>query len=130
MPNPPRPISSASANPAALNSATTAEPTSRCVGKGSLSILLLSEHRSDDKPSPQGMDAQSDPGLPRGRLGAGLTERNLTSQWVGRAYAEPVAQRAVAVHAGGNLPAEITSFVGRRRELAAAKRALSKSRLV
>jgi predicted ATPase/DNA-binding CsgD family transcriptional regulator len=36
----------------------------------------------------------------------------------------------VAVHAGGNLPAEITSFVGRRRELAAAKRALSKSRLV
>jgi len=36
----------------------------------------------------------------------------------------------VAVHAGGNLPAEITSFVGRRRELADAKRALSKSRLV
>ena len=36
----------------------------------------------------------------------------------------------MAVHAGGNLPAEITSFVGRRRELADAKRALSKSRLV
>jgi non-specific serine/threonine protein kinase len=36
----------------------------------------------------------------------------------------------VVVHAGGNLPAEITSFVGRRRELADAKRALSKSRLV
>src|SRR5271156_6278852 len=30
----------------------------------------------------------------------------------------------------GNLPAEVTSFVGRRRELADAKRALSKSRLV
>src|ERR1700751_4981615 len=37
---------------------------------------------------------------------------------------------AVTVHAGGNLPAEIPSFVGRRRELADAKRALSKSRLV
>jgi hypothetical protein len=36
----PRPISSASANPAALNSATTAEPTSRCVRKRSLFILL------------------------------------------------------------------------------------------
>jgi non-specific serine/threonine protein kinase len=34
------------------------------------------------------------------------------------------------VHAGGNLPAETTSFVGRRRELADAKRALSKFRLV
>src|ERR1700739_4908610 len=67
MPNPPRPISSAPANPAALNSATAAEPTSRCVGKGSLSILLSSEHRSDDKPSPQGMDAQSDPDLPQVR---------------------------------------------------------------
>ena len=41
-----------------------------------------------------------------------------------------MAQRAVVVHAGGNLPAEVTSFVGRRRELADAKRALSKSRLV
>jgi predicted ATPase/DNA-binding CsgD family transcriptional regulator len=41
-----------------------------------------------------------------------------------------VAQSAVVVHAGGNLPAEVTSFVGRRREVAAAKRALSKSRLV
>jgi len=41
-----------------------------------------------------------------------------------------VAQSAVVVHAGGNLPAEVTSFVGRRRELADAKRALSKSRLV
>jgi non-specific serine/threonine protein kinase len=41
-----------------------------------------------------------------------------------------VAQSAVIVHAGGNLPAEITSFVGRRRELADARRALSKSRLV
>jgi predicted ATPase/DNA-binding CsgD family transcriptional regulator len=47
-----------------------------------------------------------------------------------RAYAEPMAQSAVVVHAGGNLPAEVTSFVGRRRELADAKRALSKSRLV
>ena len=36
----------------------------------------------------------------------------------------------MVVHAGGNLPAEVTSFVGRRRELADAKRALSKSRLV
>src|SRR2546423_9752127 len=34
------------------------------------------------------------------------------------------------VQSGGNLPAEVTSFVGRRRELAEAKRALSKSRLV
>jgi predicted ATPase/DNA-binding CsgD family transcriptional regulator len=34
------------------------------------------------------------------------------------------------VQSGGNLPAEVTSFVGRRRELADAKRALSKSRLV
>jgi non-specific serine/threonine protein kinase len=41
-----------------------------------------------------------------------------------------VAQSAVVVHAGGNLPAEVTSFVGRRREVADAKRALSKSRLV
>ncbi|MCW2688910.1 MAG: putative HTH-type transcriptional regulator, partial [Mycobacterium sp.] len=41
-----------------------------------------------------------------------------------------MAQSAVGVHAGGNLPAEITSFVDRRRELADAKRALSKSRLV
>ena len=49
---------------------------------------------------------------------------------MGPAYAEPVAQSAVVVHAGGNLPAEVTSFVGRRRELADAKRALSKSRLV
>jgi len=59
-----------------------------------------------------------------------LTERNRTSRWVGRAYAEPMAQSAVVVHPGGNLPAEVTSFVGRRRELADAKRALSKSRLV
>jgi predicted ATPase/DNA-binding CsgD family transcriptional regulator len=41
-----------------------------------------------------------------------------------------VALSAGVVHAGGNLPAEITRFVGRRRELADAKRALSKSRLV
>jgi predicted ATPase/DNA-binding CsgD family transcriptional regulator len=41
-----------------------------------------------------------------------------------------VAQSAVVVHAGGNLAAEVASFVGRRRELADAKRALSKSRLV
>jgi predicted ATPase/DNA-binding CsgD family transcriptional regulator len=34
------------------------------------------------------------------------------------------------VQPGGNLPAEVTSFVGRRRELADVKRALSKSRLV
>jgi len=65
-----------------------------------------------------------------GRLGVGLTERNLTSRWTGRAYAEPVVQSTAGFHAGGNLPAEITSFVGRRRELADAKRALSKSRLV
>jgi predicted ATPase/DNA-binding CsgD family transcriptional regulator len=49
---------------------------------------------------------------------------------MGRAYAEPVAHSAVVVHARGNLPAEVTSFVGRRGELADAKRALSKSRLV
>ena len=36
----------------------------------------------------------------------------------------------MVVHAGGNLPAEVTSFVGRRREVADAKRALSRSRLV
>src|ERR1700730_10021357 len=65
-----------------------------------------------------------------GRLGAGLTERNLTSRWVGPAHAEPVVQGTAGCHAGGNLPAEITSFVDRRRELADAKRALSKSRLV
>jgi hypothetical protein len=65
-----------------------------------------------------------------GRLGAGLTERNLTSRWVGPAHAEPVVQGTAGCHAGGNLPAEIASFVGRRRELADAKRALSKSRLV
>jgi predicted ATPase/DNA-binding CsgD family transcriptional regulator len=41
-----------------------------------------------------------------------------------------VVQSAGVVHGGGNLPAEVTSFVGRRRELADAKRALSKSRLV
>jgi hypothetical protein len=41
-----------------------------------------------------------------------------------------VVQSAGMFHAGGNLPAEVTSFVGRRRELADAKRALSKSRLV
>jgi non-specific serine/threonine protein kinase len=41
-----------------------------------------------------------------------------------------VVQRTEAFHAGGNLPAEVTSFVGRRRELADVKRALSKSRLV
>jgi predicted ATPase/DNA-binding CsgD family transcriptional regulator len=41
-----------------------------------------------------------------------------------------VVQSAGGVHGGGNLPAEVTSFVGRRRELADVKRALSKSRLV
>jgi non-specific serine/threonine protein kinase len=41
-----------------------------------------------------------------------------------------MAQSAVVVHAGGNLPAEVTSFVGRRRELTDATRALSRSRLV
>jgi predicted ATPase/DNA-binding CsgD family transcriptional regulator len=41
-----------------------------------------------------------------------------------------VVQSAGVVHGGGNLPAEVTSFVGRRRELADASRALSKSRLV
>jgi non-specific serine/threonine protein kinase len=45
-------------------------------------------------------------------------------------YADPVVQSTEGFHAGGNLPAEVTSFVGRRRELADAKRALSKSRLV
>ena len=64
-----------------------------------------------------------------GRLGVGLTERNRTSRWTGPAYAEPVVQSTAGFHAGGNLPAEVTSFVGRRRELADAKRALSKSRL-
>jgi predicted ATPase/DNA-binding CsgD family transcriptional regulator len=39
-------------------------------------------------------------------------------------------QSAGVAHGGGNLPAEVTSFVGRRRELADAKRALAKSRLV
>jgi non-specific serine/threonine protein kinase len=34
------------------------------------------------------------------------------------------------VRPGGNLPAEVTSFVGRRRELSDVKRALSKARLV
>jgi predicted ATPase/DNA-binding CsgD family transcriptional regulator len=66
----------------------------------------------------------------RGRMGAGLAERNRTSRWAGPAYAEPVVQSTAGFHAGGNLPAEVTSFVGRRRELADAKRALSKSRLV
>jgi AAA domain len=65
-----------------------------------------------------------------GRLGTGLTERSTTSRCVGPAYAEPVVQSTAGFHAGGNLPAETTSFVGRRRELADAKRALSKSRLV
>ena len=65
-----------------------------------------------------------------GRLRAGLTDRKLTSRRVGPAYAEPVVQSTAGFHAGGNLPAEITSFVGRRRELADAKRALAKSRLV
>ncbi len=63
-------------------------------------------------------------------MGAGLTERNPTSRRVGPAHSEPVVQSAGVVHGGGNLPAEVTSFVGRRRELADAKRALSKSRLV
>jgi predicted ATPase/DNA-binding CsgD family transcriptional regulator len=54
----------------------------------------------------------------------------LTLRWVAPAYAEIVARSAVMVQSGGNLPAEVTSFVGRRRELAEAKRALSKSRLV
>src|ERR1700730_5642394 len=49
-----------------------------------------------------------------GRLGAGLTERNLTSRWVGPAHAEPVVQGTAGCHAGGNLPAEITSFVAPR----------------
>jgi predicted ATPase/DNA-binding CsgD family transcriptional regulator len=53
-----------------------------------------------------------------------------TSLRVRSAYAESVARSAVMVQSGGNLPAEVTSFVGRRRELADAKRALSKSRLV
>src|SRR5262245_6688917 len=39
MPNPPRPISSAPSNPAALNSETTEEPTSRCVLKGSPPVI-------------------------------------------------------------------------------------------
>jgi non-specific serine/threonine protein kinase len=41
-----------------------------------------------------------------------------------------MAQSAVMVHAAGNLPAEVTSFVGRRRELTNTKRALARSRLV
>jgi predicted ATPase/DNA-binding CsgD family transcriptional regulator len=41
-----------------------------------------------------------------------------------------VVQSAGVVHGGGNLPAEVTTFVGRRRELADVKRALAKSRLV
>jgi non-specific serine/threonine protein kinase len=41
-----------------------------------------------------------------------------------------VVQSAGVVHGGGNLPAQVTSFVGRRRELADARHALSKSRLV
>ena len=49
---------------------------------------------------------------------------------VGSAYAGPVVQSAGGVHGGGNLPAEVTSFVGRRRELADAKRALANSRLL
>ena len=59
-----------------------------------------------------------------------MTERNPTSRQVGPTYAEPVVQSAGVFHGRGNLPAEVTSFVGRRRELADAKRALSKSRLV
>ena len=39
-------------------------------------------------------------------------------------------KRGGGAHGGGNLPAEVTSFVGRRRELTDVKRALSKSRLV
>jgi predicted ATPase/DNA-binding CsgD family transcriptional regulator len=46
------------------------------------------------------------------------------------AYAESVVQSAGVFHGGSNLPAEVTSFVGRSRELADVKRALSKSRLV
>ncbi|WP_353369789.1 LuxR C-terminal-related transcriptional regulator [Mycobacterium sp.] len=41
-----------------------------------------------------------------------------------------MVQSAGVSHGGGNLPAEVTSFVGRVRELADARRALSKSRLV
>ncbi|HZC89949.1 MAG TPA: LuxR C-terminal-related transcriptional regulator [Mycobacterium sp.] len=41
-----------------------------------------------------------------------------------------MVQTAGGVRGGGNLPAEVTSFVGRRHELADVKRALSKSRLV
>jgi predicted ATPase/DNA-binding NarL/FixJ family response regulator len=41
-----------------------------------------------------------------------------------------VVHNAAALGAGGNLPAEVTSFVGRRRELADLRRALTKSRLV
>src|SRR5277367_4946349 len=51
-----------------------------------------------------------------------------------RAEADRPEPRAAAIAGArrtlGNLPAEVTSFVGRRRELADAKRALSKSRLV
>jgi predicted ATPase/DNA-binding CsgD family transcriptional regulator len=51
-----------------------------------------------------------------------------------RAEADRPEPRAAAVAAArrtlGNLPAEVTSFVGRSRELADVKRALSKSRLV
>jgi non-specific serine/threonine protein kinase len=45
-------------------------------------------------------------------------------------YPVKMAPSAVMVHAAGNLPAEVTSFVGRRRELTSAKRALSRARLV
>ena len=41
-----------------------------------------------------------------------------------------VVQSAGAFQGGGNLPAEVTSFVGRHRELADVKCALAKSRLV
>jgi hypothetical protein len=63
------------------------------------------------------------------RFDACFTGRIPTSRRVGPAYAKKMAQSAVMVHAGGNLPAEVTSFVGRRRELTDAKRAMSRSRL-
>jgi predicted ATPase len=66
----------------------------------------------------------------RGRLGAGLPSETPLRGGEGPRTLRPVAQSAVVVHAGGNLAAEVASFVGRRRELADAKRALSKSRLV
>ncbi|GAA0509805.1 LuxR family transcriptional regulator [Saccharopolyspora subtropica] len=65
----------------------------------------------------------------------GWTAKELAAQWAQRwrklrHAPDPVERRAEPATPEGNLPAELTTFIGRERELAEAERLLGRSRLV